>query len=231
MRYLFILAWALVFNFATPAVAQNAKYTHYLAWNDKVAGQLRLAASYLRTGNTEFAAIALEEFIGAKEFGKISGAMKPIAEKARKTAQASLALIDEGKPVEARAQLMQLRDMLFKAHKTHKIDLFSDCIWQVVKTGPPLWHYKKNPPDFADKKQVAATAKAALDYRRQLAICDNKASAALKAQDDYKRLVANGLESLQRIPDEALKNKDKGQLYRFIIELRSIDRLLFFRFG
>lgn len=231
MPRILLLNLVTLFLLAVPATAQNAKHSAYLAWQAKAGNQIRLAASYLRTGNTDLAAIALEEIIADKQVNKVRPPMNKVSADTVRAAQSALDLIDANDAPAARKALLKLREMLYQAHKKNNIEIFSDCIWKLVKTGPPLWHYKKNPPDFNKPEQVKAAGQAALDYRRQLAKCDAMASPDLKANDDYKRLVSKALESLQRIPDEALKNKDAGLLYRFIIELRSIDRLLFFRFG
>jgi hypothetical protein len=209
----------------------QAGQENYLDWFKPANAHIRTAASYLRTGNIDFAALALQELTEAAMPQNLDGKLAQLAKTTVATARKALAQIDDGKEALARKTLLQLRQQIYAAHQTNNIKVFDDCIWGLVKKGPALWHYKKNPPDFSDSAAVAKTAKAASDYLKQLNLCDGQASAKIKADQAYHRIVTGARESLQRISTEALAQKDAGLLYRFIIELRSFDRLLYFGFG
>ena len=236
----FVLITAFIFclnQYIGPSFAggKDAGPESYLAWFKPVNAHLRTAISYLRTGNTDFAALALEDLIAAKTqevTGSVTNqALLKIVQSTPAEAKSALDLIDANQPEKARAALLKMRQSFFAGHQKNNITVFDDCIWALVKKGPPLWYYRKNRPDLGNREQLQSVAKAAANYLQQLNTCDSQATPQLKADGDYHRIVNGARQSLERIPVEALAQKDSGQLYRFIIELRSFDRLLYFRFG
>ena len=233
MKITTLLLAALVFmaNLSTSVSAAEMDKGTYLEWFKPANAKLRTASTYLRTGNIDFAAIALEGIIDGKTPSGFSGSLSDAIANTVAKSKAALALIDENQEDKARDMLLKLRESLFQSNKSANVTVFDDCIWTLIKRGPALWTYRKNKPDLNDPEQVKAVAKAASDYLAQLDACDQKASAELKADQDYQRLVTGARQSLQRIPKETLANRDGGQLFRFLIELRSFDRLLYFRFG
>jgi len=217
-----------------PLLAQNNKTAvdNYLSWFKPVNAHLRTAISYLRTGNTDFAALALEDMITAKAPDEtLQGTLKSTVTSTVKKAQTALDQIDNNEPDKARAMLLTMRADFFALHQKSNIKVFDDCIWMLGKKGPALWHYRKNKADLTNEEELQSVAKAAADYLAQLNLCDAQATPQIKADESYSRIVTGARQSLERLPAEALANKDGGQLYRFIIELRSFDRLLYFRFG
>jgi len=208
-----------------------AKSDIYLEWFKPANANLRLASSYLRTGNIDFAALALEKIVEGKTPAPVEGGLADVVTSARAQAKSALDLVDANEPEKARDVLLKLRQTLFQQHQVRKITVFDDCIWQLTKTGPALWYFRKNPPDLADQGQSQAVAKAAADYLVQLNKCDDLAAPEIKTDGDFQRLVRGARASLERFPAEVVIAKDGGLLFRFIIELRSFDRLLYLRFG
>ncbi len=213
------------------SLADEAGPTIYLNWFKSANAQLRTAATYLRTGNMDFAALALEEIISFKTPGELKPGKETIVSMTTVEVKAALKLIDENQPTKARSGLLKLREALFQQHKKQDIEVFDDCIWGLVKRGPALWYFRKNKPDLNDRQQSQKVAEAAKNYLDQLNKCDAGAPSELKVDKDYRRLITGARESLERLPLEAVAKKDGGLLFRFIIELRSFDRLLYFRYG
>jgi len=228
-KALLVIMMMAVAGFWQSASAGETGEQDYLAWFKSANSRLRIASTYLRTGNIDFAALALEEITGSKPPEKMSASLSGLTTKMLKQSETALALIDNDQPQKARSNLLKLRDDLFQAHQKLKITVFDDCIWALNKRGPALWHYKKNKPDLNDPEQAKEVAAATTAYLAQLNTCDQQADASLKADADYTRIVTGARRSLERISSESLANRDGGQLYRFIIELRSFDRLLYFR--
>ena len=216
-----------------PLLAENNKTSieSYLGWFKPANAHLRTAISYLRTGNTDFAALALEDLIAAKAPDVTDKVLQNALKSTVKKAQTALDQIDNNEPDNARAMLLTMRADIFARHQKSNIKVFDDCIWTLVQKGPTLWYYRKKKADLNNDGERQSVAKAAADYLAQLNLCDSQATPQIKADESYKRIVNGARQSLHRIPTEALANKDGGQLYRFIIELRSFDRLLYFRFG
>jgi len=228
----------LVALFMVPGAVDNTANSQtktgseaYLAWFKPANANLRLASSYLRTGNIDFAALALEKIVEGKPQSPLQGDLADVVTAARAQAKSALDLVDANEPEKAREGLLKLRETLFQQHKTRQIVVFDDCIWGLNKRGPALWKFRKNAPDLGDQQQSRAVGKAAAEYLVQLNKCDEAADPETKTDGDFQRLVKGARASLERFPAEVLEAKDGGLLFRFIIELRSFDRLLYLRFG
>ncbi len=234
IKILLLVALFLIsgtFNNPVSAQTKSEAYEAYIEWFKPTNARLRTASSYLRTGNIDFAALALEKIVTGKIPAKVDSALAEVIIETVAQAKAALALVDENEPDKARDALLKLREKLFQQHKARKITVFDDCIWQLTKTGPALWRFRKSPPDLADQGQSQAVAKAAADYLAQLNKCDDLAAPETKTDGDFQRLVRGARASLERFPAEVVTAKNGGLLFRFIIELRSFDRLLYLRFG
>ncbi|MEC9368451.1 MAG: hypothetical protein VX871_07140 [Pseudomonadota bacterium] len=221
----------LVFMLAalTPACANEA----YLEGFEAANPHLRVAVSYLRTGNSDLAAIEIESFQAkwAPLRQKLQpGPLATMVEGVGASAAKALEQVDAGKPDEARKLLLDARQRIHDTHAAAGLKPFADCIWSAIKVGYPLWGYREPPPNLGD----AVTAKKIVDvnnaYLAALRGCRKRAPKDVAADPEYTRLMDNADTSLSAIP-ATVKAKDGGQLYRYLIELRSIDRLLYFRFG
>jgi len=67
-------------------------------------------------------------------------------------------------------------------------------------------------------------------YGSALDRCDRTAGDAVRASPEFRRLVDGARASLALIP-KAIATHDSNLLHRVLIELRSFDNLLDFRFG
>ncbi len=231
IKTLILIALFMVPSAVSTTISAQTNTETYLKWFKPANAKLRTASTYLRTGNIDFAALALEEIIASKPPPGLEGDLSGVVDKAIKQAKSALDLIDANEEVKAREMLLALREMLFQANKVGKIEVFEDCIWVLGKRGQALWIFRKSAPDLTDQTQRKDVAKAVAGYLEQLNKCDGQATPAMKADGGYTRLVDGTKQSLQRIPDQVLVKKDSGLLFRFLIELRSFDRLLYFRFG
>ncbi len=232
IKTLFLVALFMVSSAVNHTIAAQSNTDTYLEWFKPANANLRLASSYLRTGNIDFAALALEKIAEGKVPASLKGNdLATVIDSARAQAQTALDLVDANEAKKARDSLLKLRETLFQQNKTRQIVVFDDCIWELTKRGPALWRFRKNAPDLGDQQQSQAVGKAAADYLAQLNKCDELAAPDTKTDGDFQRLVKGARASLERFPAEVLTAKDGGLLFRFIIELRSFDRLLYLRFG
>ena len=60
--------------------------------------------------------------------------------------------------------------------------------------------------------------------------CDGMASADVRNQPEFRRLIDGAIASLALVP-KAVRERDGDLLHRLLIELRSFDNLLAFRYG
>ena len=60
--------------------------------------------------------------------------------------------------------------------------------------------------------------------------CDGMAPAGIRSHPELRRLIDGALASLAQVP-QAVDARDRDLLHRLLIELRSFDHLLAFRYG
>jgi hypothetical protein len=60
--------------------------------------------------------------------------------------------------------------------------------------------------------------------------CDREAAEAQRHEPEFRRLIDGMLDSLRQMP-EAVEARDGDKLHRLLIEQRSFERLLSFRYG
>jgi len=225
-----ITATALIFSIIGPGFC-NSEGKAWLEWFKPVNTHLRTAAGYLRTDNLDLAALSLEELLASEPSSALGNAVSSVATSALSEANAALNLIDEGDGAAARDRLLKLRQTLFKFNRNNRIEVFDDCIWLARKTAIPLWHYRRNKPDFTDAIQRAEVMAITNDYLRQMVICNVQAPEEVKADKEWSRVALGAISSLRLIKTEAIPNQNVGRFIRIIRELRSFDNLLYFRYG
>ena len=67
-------------------------------------------------------------------------------------------------------------------------------------------------------------------YRATLQRCDGMAPSGIGNHPEFRRLIDGALASLVQVP-RAVDARDHDLLHRLLIELRSFDHLLAFRYG
>ncbi len=209
----------------------DASFAHY-----------REAASYLRTGNIDLAALELEEM--AKTWTSLVnrfGNRVPDGFEGNAVYGETLASIDSGiqnalKAIEngdreaAMAALFPLWGKASALRRASGFYLASDCILDAGEAMERLYAFKEPAPDLADPAVAASLIGAAAVYRAALSRCVPLVSPDRRQNDAFQRLFDGADKSLQRIP-QAVNAGDSGLVYRLLIELRSFDRLIAFRYG
>lgn len=225
-----ITAIVLIFSSLGSTLAESGDKA-WLDWFKPANAHLRTASDYLRTDNLDFAALALEDLIASTPPTTLAAPLAKAAVSALAEANAALNQIDEGEGAAARDRLLELRQAFFDTNLKNDIEVFDDCIWAARKSAPPLWHYRRNKPDFTDVKQRQQVVAVVDKYLAQLERCDAIVPDEIKADEGWTRIGLGAITSLRRIKTESLPNNDVGQFIRFIRELRSFDNLLYARYG
>ncbi|MGI9483779.1 MAG: hypothetical protein ACR2OR_15625 [Hyphomicrobiales bacterium] len=232
IRFAIVLV-VLVFAPAAHAGAPDG----YVAGFEKANAHLRAAASYLRTQNPDLAAIELEEFNAAWEnlpavssYARNEGLFSQIISAAATSGENALSSVDAGELEKARRELLTARASLYALHTGLGWEIFADCIWRANETGKALWPFRRPPPDLEDESVREEIKSASNAYLEALEACDAKAPSAIKIDPEFRRLIDGSVQSLQKLPSR-VDEKSTGGLFRLLIELRSFDRLLYFRFG
>jgi hypothetical protein len=189
------------------------------AAREQVLAERRIAAGYIRTGNADLAALALERLAKALR----DSPQAPLAADA-------LAAIDAADLPRAAELIEQLGDRLAEARRQAGVRVLADCVREASRAYQPLDVHRLQRPDLAIAASRTAIADAARASEAAFAGCDGEAPAAVKADPDFRRLIDGARASLAKVP-AAAETGDDDLLHRLLIELRAFEQLLLFRFG
>jgi hypothetical protein len=192
----------------------------------------RVAAGYLRTGNVDLAALELEGLRAA--WAKVAALRKPAAFRDSERYTGTMLeiaaqligtrlVLDMGRADVARESLDKVRRQLSDLRRQNNVTVLADCVLDSNTAMDALFTHDARP----DWTTVPASAEA---YRATLQRCDGMAAAGIRQHGDFRRLVDGALASLAQIP-KAAETRDRDLLHRLLIELRSFDHLLAFRYG
>jgi hypothetical protein len=192
----------------------------------------RVASGYLRTGNIDLAALELE---GMREaWGKVSTLPKPAAFRDNERYIATMLeiaaqligttlVLNMGRTDVARESLDKVRRQLSDLRRDNKVTVLADCVLDANVAMDALFAHDEKP----DWDCVSAGSES---YRGTLQRCDGMAPPPIRNQAEFRRLIDGALASLAQLP-KAVETRDTGLLHRLLIELRSFDHLLAFRYG
>jgi hypothetical protein len=198
----------------------------------------RVALGYLRTQNGELAAVEIERLRDrlAVDRGKIAPRaltdMPFVIALARTESlvDASLKAADGGDIDRAQSLLYESRQPLADWRQTKDIRLFSDCIAEISAAYGPLDGHRQSAPDLADAATSARIVTSTKSLLATLERCDREAGERLRQEPGFRRLFDGMAASLRQIQD-AVAARDGALLHRLLIEQRSFEQMLSFRFG
>jgi hypothetical protein len=192
----------------------------------------RVAAGYLRTGNIELATVEID---GLREaWAKVSTLPRPsvfgdqqrytgtILQVATQLVGISLVL-NLGRPDVARESLDNIRKLLSDLRRENGVTVLADCVLDANTAMDALFATDRQP----DWESAAAGGES---YAATLRRCDGMAPRSIHDHPEFRRLIDGALASLAQFP-KAVDTRDADLLHRLMIELRSFDNLLAFRYG
>ena len=195
-----------------------------------------------RAGNVDVAALELEDFITkwsaleAKYRGNPPDAFSDDAawmetlEDVGSRARDGLDRLDAGDLDGARALLMPIRGIMGDLRRRNGIATYSDRIDELTAEMTVLARYRREVKELDDSAAVAMVTRQAAVVAYLFERCAEEAPAAVAQDPEFKRQIEGGRESFAKLW-KALETGD-ARLYRISIgELRSYERILFFRFG
>jgi hypothetical protein len=207
----------------------------YREKSEAALAHLRIAWSYARTGNGDLAGLEADAFLAA--WGDLEqtapggeAGMAAMLGKVRKLGTNALYRIDAGKLAEAREQLARARAEVRAFQRDAGIETFADCIWDANRAGDALWVYIGNRPDLKRAGIARRVGEVAAAYISALARCNERASPEVAGDDEFRRLMDGSLKSLE-VVEQAVAAGDGALMHRYLIEIISFDRLLYFRYG
>jgi hypothetical protein len=202
----------------------------------------RVAIGYLRTGNIDLASLEIdrlrvswgklnERFAGKRPaiFDGNKYYVVAMTDIATRLVTADLMLNINHSDV-ARQALLAIRNDLYKLRKSAGITVLADCIYDANATMDALMGYNDRDLDWSKPEIRHDIASAATAYGALLDRCDGIAGQTVRQNPEFRRLIDGAKASLMLIP-KAIATRDSDLLHRVLIELRSFDNLLSFRFG
>jgi hypothetical protein len=202
----------------------------------------RVAIGYLRTGNEDLASLEIDRLRDAwiRLTERFSGnrphvfAGNPLYGKLFTGVSARLVgadlMLKTGRLDAARSSLDAIRGDLYELRKASGVIVLADCVRDANMTMDALMIYNDRALDWSNPETRTKIAKAASAYGWLLDRCDGIANETVRKSPEFRRLVDGGKASLSLIP-KAIATHDNDLLHRVLIELRSFDNLLAFRFG
>jgi hypothetical protein len=192
----------------------------------------RVAAGYLRTENVD---LAILEIDGLREaWAKVSTLRRPAAFRDQEKYTATMLdiaarligttlVLNMGRTDVARESLAAVRTSLSDLRRQNGVTVLADCVLDANVAMDALFAHDKDP----DWDSVAAGAES---YRATLQRCDGMAPPPVRGHAEFRRLIDGALAGLGQMP-KAAETRDRDLLHRLLIELRSFDHLLAFRYG
>jgi hypothetical protein len=202
----------------------------------------RAAIGYLRTGNTDLASLEIDRLreawsrLAERFAGKRPEAFdgNPLYGTMFTGVSARLVAADfmlkSGRPEAASSSLNAIRGDLYGLRKASGIVVLADCVRDANAEMDALMVYHDRELDFAQPETRFDIASKASNYGTVLERCDGIAGEGLRKAPEFRRLVDGAKAGLALIPD-AIATRDGDLLHRLLIELRSFDEQLAFRFG
>lgn len=241
------IARAVLFALAlvTSAVVNDALADDLADFNaavESASAHNRVAIGYLRTGNLDLALLEIDRLREAWGVLERRFAGKRPAAFDGNPHYATLwtgvnarfvgidLMITMGKPDAVRQSLEAVRGDLYDWRKAAGVVVLADCVRDANASMDALMVYDDRALDFAKSQMRADLAAKAQNYGATLTRCDSIAGDTVRNSPEFRRLLDGAKASLALIA-KAIETRDGNLLHRVLIELRSFDNLLAFRFG
>ena len=202
----------------------------------------RVAIGYLRTGNVDLASLEIDRLreswhtLQERFAGKRPDAFDGVGLYGTLWTGVSARLVaadlmlKSGRADVARQSLDGISGDLYALRKAAGVTVLADCIRDANTVMDGLMIYNDHDLDWTKSETRFGIASKASIYNYVLDRCDGMADASLRKTPEFRRLIDGAKAGLALIP-KAIATRDSDLLHRVLIELRSFDNLLAFRFG
>src|SRR6476660_7467280 len=209
---------------------------------EDVSAHNRVAIGYLRTENLDFAALEIDRMRNAwVTFTERFAGNRPNVFEGNPhysnlftAVNARLVGVDlmlkTGRFDAARTGLNAIRKDFYDLRKASGVVVLADCVRDANAAMDALMVYNDRALDWSNSDIRSGLVQKANGYGTLLNRCDEIAGATVREAPEFRRLVDGAKASLLLIP-KAIATRDADLLHRVLIELRSFDNLLAFRYG
>lgn len=232
---------ALALTAAIPC-ARAGELADFNAAVEAASAHNRVAIGYLRTGNGDLASLEIDrlraawERLTARFVGKRPDAFDgnplyaPLFTGVGAQLVAADIMLNSGRLDAAATALNSMRGALYDLRRASGIAVLADCVRDANAAMDALMLYNDRALDWSRPEIPFDLAAKASVYGYLLGRCDGMAGETLRKEPEFRRLVDGAKASLGLIP-KAIATRDADLLHRVLIELRSFDNLLAFRYG
>ena len=209
---------------------------------ERLESHNRVALGYLRTGETDLASIEIDRVRAAwAAFAQRFSGKRPdmfagndryallLTDVSLRLVTADM-MLNSGRPEIAGKALAAVRADFYDLRRSAGIQVLSDCVRDANTAMDALMAYNEPGLDWSNAKTAPGITAKATAYGEALDRCDAMAGAEVRQSPEFRRLVDGAHASLKFFP-QAIADHDTDLLHRVLIELRSFDNLLAFRFG
>lgn len=209
---------------------------------EAAAAHNRVALGYLRNGNSDLASLELDRLrtnwraLTERFAGKPPDAFdgNPLYRPLFTTVNARLVaadlMLNSGRLDAAAQSLSAIRADLQALRKASGVVVLANCIRDANAAMDALMVYNDRALDWNKPATRNGIASMSAIYGHELERCDGMAGEPVHANPEFRRLIDGAKAGLALVP-KAIATRDTDLLHRILIELRSFDNLLAFRFG
>lgn len=224
------------------AAARADDLAPFNAAMEDVASHNRVAIGYLRNENFDLAVVELERMKDAwGAFAEKFSGNRPAQFRDNKLyvdmlvdvptrIVTALIMINFGRPDIARNSLEAIRDEMSAVRRASGVEVLADCVLDSHAAIEAFSLYRDKVPDWNEAATLTDIATKADAYGAVVRRCDGMAPEPVRGNPEFRRLIDGIAASLAFVP-KAIAGHDRDLFYRVIIELRSFDNLLAFRYG
>jgi hypothetical protein len=201
----------------------------------------RAALGYLRTETIDLATLEMERM--RESWGALAGHFggarpqayrdNPLYVTAMVDVQTRLIggflMLKMNRPDLAGDALVAIRKEISELRRASHVEVLADCVLDANAAMDALFAYRDQ-PDWNASQAVAGLTVAAQAYGTAVQRCDTKASADIRSQPEFRRLVDGIAVSLALMP-KAIAERNADLLRQLLGELRSFDNRLALRYG
>jgi hypothetical protein len=220
----------------------SATLADFNAAVEAISAHNRVAVGYLRTENVDLASLEIDRMRNAwvifterfvdnrpEAFGE-----NPLYANLFTVVNARLVGVDlmlkTGRLDAARNGLNAIRKDFYDLRKASGVVVLADCVRDANAAMDALMVYNDRDLDWSKPDTASSITSKASAYSAVLSRCDGLAGDSIRQRPEFRRLIDGAKASLELIP-KAIGGRDADLLHRVLIELRSFDNLLDFRFG
>jgi hypothetical protein len=222
--------------------AAAGDFGDFSAATQSILDNLRSATSYAHTGNISLAQVEIgdaktgwshlrERFADGVPAPYQANGLRRLLSSGSAHLDAADRALNAGDDARAEAELVDMRRAFYELRHASGLYDLSDCVFEL---SPAMEALRIAATRFSDAARGNAspdeTIAAGSIFADRLKRCDAWAPADVSREPEFRRLIDGAVASSRQI-GRAARDGDGPLVHRYLLELKSFERLLAFRFG